>query len=94
VTRSDDELSLVLPEEAAPAGSVVEPGWRCLKVRGPLDFGLMGILASLAGPLAEAGVSIFALSTYDTDYILVKETDLEKTKQVLMANGHTIAESP
>lgn len=90
VTRSDDELSLVLPEETAPAGSVVEPGWRCLKVRGPLDFGLTGILASLASPLAEAGVSIFALSTYDTDYILIKENDLEKTKQVLTANGHTI----
>lgn len=90
VTRTDEELSLVLPEEAAPAGGVVEPGWRCLKVRGPLDFSLTGILASLAGPLAEAGVPIFALSTYDTDYILVKENNLEKTRQVLTANGHTI----
>jgi len=55
-----------------------------------LDFGITGILASLAVPLAEAGVSIFALSTYDTDYILVREDNLEKAKQVLLASGHVV----
>ncbi len=90
VTRTEEELSIVLPEEYAPAGSRAETGWRGLKVEGPLDFDTPGILASLALPLAKAGISIFALSTYDTDYILVKEKDLEKAKRALRANGHTL----
>jgi len=90
VTHTEEELSIVLPEEYAPAGSRAETGWRGLKVEGPLDFDTPGILASLALPLAKAGISIFALSTYDTDYILVKEKDLEKAKRVLRANGHTL----
>jgi hypothetical protein len=90
VTRTGDELSIVLPEENAPAECKAETGWRCLQVEGPLDFGLTGILASLATPLAEAGVSIFALSTYDTDYVLVKESDLEEAKRVLSAHGHRV----
>ncbi len=89
VTHTEEELSIVLPEEYAPAGSRAETGWRGLKVQGPLDFDLTGILASLAAPLAEASVSIFAISTYNTDYILVKENDLEKAKQALRASGHT-----
>jgi len=72
------------------AGWEAEIGWRCLKVLGPLDFSLTGILASLAVPLAEASVSIFAMSTYNTDYILVREGDLEKAKQVLLAIGHIV----
>jgi hypothetical protein len=89
-TRTEEELAIVLPEEAAPAGCKIEKGWRCFKVLGPLDFGLTGILASLATSLAEAGVSIFAISTYDTDYILVKEENLEKAKQALQASGHSV----
>ena len=89
VTRTTEELSIVLPEESVSPGWQAETGWRGLKVQGPLDFDLTGILASLVEPLAGAGVSIFAISTYDTDYILVREKDLEKAKQVLMANGHT-----
>jgi hypothetical protein len=90
VTRTSDELSIVLPEEAVPAMWEAETGWRCLKVQGPLDFGLTGILASLATPLAKAGVSIFALSTYDTDYVLVKDSDLEEAKRALSAGGHRV----
>jgi hypothetical protein len=90
VTRTDEELSIVLPEELVPADWQAETGWRCLKVLGPLDFSLVGVLAFLAGSLAEAGVSIFAISTYDTDYILVKEGDLEQAKRSLAARGYTV----
>jgi hypothetical protein len=88
VTRTDEELSVVLPEESVPAGWKGEKGWRCLKVHGPLDFSLTGILASLATPLAEASISIFAISTYDTDYILLRDEDLDKAKNVLAECGH------
>ena len=89
VTHTEEELSIVLPEEYSPAGSRAETGWRGLKVEGPLDFDTPGILAPLALPLAKAGISIFALSTYDTDYILVPEGNLEQAKEVLRAEGHT-----
>jgi hypothetical protein len=91
VTRTGEELSIVLPEDKVQAGWEAETGWRCLQVEGPLDFGLTGILASLATPLAEAGMSIFALSTYDTDYVLVKEDDLERARRALVASGHQVA---
>jgi hypothetical protein len=90
VTRTGKELSIVLPEEAVAAGWQAEAGWRCLKVLGPLDFDLTGVLASLAAPLAEAKVPIFAISTYDTDYVLVKERHLERARQALLANGHRV----
>jgi hypothetical protein len=93
VTRTEEELTIVLPEEAAPAGWQAERGWHCFKVLGPLDFSLTGILASLASSLAEASVPIFAISTYGTDYILVKEEKLEKAKRALVANGHTIKQA-
>ena len=90
VTRTDEELSIVLPEDTVPDHWEADTGWRCLKVLGPLDLSLTGILASLAAPLAEVGVSIFAVSTYDTDYVLVKEGDLEKAERALSAAGHTV----
>jgi hypothetical protein len=90
VTRTDEELSVVLPEESAPADWKAEKGWRCFEVHGPLDFSLTGVLDSLASPLAEAGVSIFAISTYDTDYVLVREKDLDKAKNVLSESGHVV----
>jgi hypothetical protein len=88
VTRTQEELSVVVPEEAMPAAWQAERGWRCLKVQGPLDFSLTGILSSLSVPLAEVGISIFALSTYDTDYLLVRALDLDKAIRVLNACGH------
>jgi hypothetical protein len=90
VTRTSDELSVVCEQGAVPQGVLCEGGWRCLKVQGPLDFGLTGILASLAVPRAEAGISIFALSTYDTDYIMVKAAGLERAVAVLSGSGHRI----
>jgi hypothetical protein len=89
-TRTEEELTIVLSEEAVSASWKAERGWRCLKVLGPLDFGLTGILASLAISLAKAGIPIFAISTYNTDYILVKEENLEKAKEALLANGYIV----
>ncbi|MBZ5527207.1 MAG: ACT domain-containing protein [Acidobacteriia bacterium] len=90
ITRAPGELSIVCAEENIPAGIVAERGWKLLGVRGPLEFTLTGILAGLAGPLAEAGISIFAISTYETDYLLVGEAVLEKAIGVLERAGHTI----
>jgi hypothetical protein len=90
ITRTDDELSIVYLENRVPANVVSERTWACLKVQGPLDFALTGILAALAQPLAEAGISIFAISTYDTDYLLVKTDKLQDAKRVLTGAGHNV----
>ena len=90
ITHTADELSVVCDEDAVPADVTSESGWRCLKAHGPFEFSMVGVLASLTGPLAEAGISIFALSTYDTDYLLVKEEDLENAVDVLSRRGHVI----
>jgi hypothetical protein len=71
-----------------------EKDWRCLQVVGPLDFALTGILASLLIPLAEAGVSMFAISTFDTDYLLIKETTLEVAITALRNAGHYVETVP
>lgn len=92
ITRTADELSLVLPEDRVPGTWQAERGWRCLQVQGPLDFALTGILAALSVPLAEAGITIFALSTYDTDYLLVRAVDLARAKSVLVARGHVLVD--
>jgi hypothetical protein len=89
-TRTQDELSVVLPEAEARPEWKAERGWRGFAVAGPLDFSLTGILASIASPLAAAGVSLFALSTYDTDYVLVREADLERAAQALREAGHAV----
>lgn len=83
MTRTDDELSVVCSENLVPEGIIAETNWRCFKVLGPLDFALTGILASLANALSEAKISIVAVSTYDTDYILFKSDQLDNAKQVL-----------
>lgn len=88
ITRTAEELSIVCSEALVPPGIQVESGWRGLKVEGPLDFALTGILAGLSGVLAQAGISLFAISTYDTDYILVKEKDLEKAVETLVQAGY------
>jgi hypothetical protein len=90
VTRTADEWSVVCAEEAVPPGIQCETGWRLLQVAGPLDFGLTGILASIAVPLAEAGVSIFALATYDTDYVMVKAENLDRAARALAVAGHRL----
>ncbi len=93
LTCSEDELSLVCEHALVPAGVQNESGWRALKIAGPLDFNLTGILASLLAPLAQAGISIFALSTYDTDYVLVKEDNLAQAVEVLQRTGFEFLET-
>ncbi len=90
VTRTAGELSLVCPEHRIPDGVTKNGGWQVLKVEGLLDLSLTGVLASLTGPLAREGISVFALSTYDTDYVLVKKEQLEKTIQILGTEGYEV----
>jgi uncharacterized protein len=91
VTRTADELSIVCPVAEAPAGAEVERGWRALQVAGPLDFGLTGVLAAIATPLADADVSLFVISTYDTDYVLVREAALPAAAEALRRAGHDVS---
>ena len=93
ITRTRDELSIVCPEEVVPNGTHCEPGWRGLRVAGTLDLSALGILAALASPLAQAGVSIFTISTFNTDYLLVKSKDLAKALEVLRQKGHFVRPS-
>lgn len=88
LVRTPDELCVVCAQQDVPIGIQAERGWSLMQVRGPLDFSLVGVLASLAIPLAQAGVSIFALSTYDTDYLLVRRVDLGRAAQALARAGH------
>ena len=90
ITRTRDELSIVCAQSNAPDGIVCERDWRALRVVGQLDFTLTGILAALSAPLADAGISIFAISTFDTDYVLVKARDLDKATRVLQEAGYKI----
>jgi hypothetical protein len=90
ITRTADELSVICPESTVPPEAVVERGWRALKVEGPLEFSMAGVLADLTGPLAEASISVFALSTYDTDYLLIRNKDIASAVAVLRAGGHDV----
>jgi hypothetical protein len=90
ITRTDEEVSLVLPEETVPADWKAEKGWRCFKVLGPLDLKMTGILASLTSCLAGAGVSTLAISTFNTDYLLVREGDLDKAQELMVARGYEV----
>jgi hypothetical protein len=89
-TRTTDELSVVCAAGAIPPGVPAERGWRCLRIVGPLDFSLTGILASILGPLAAAKVSVFTLSTYETDYVLVRVPSLAEAIECLRAAGHEV----
>jgi len=90
LTRTAEELSILCDERSVPGNIKAEKGWRILKVKGPLDFSQVGVLATIAVPLAMAGVSIFAVSTYDTDYILVKESLLVQAVTALREEGHVV----
>jgi hypothetical protein len=90
ITHTVDELSIVCAEENVPSAVKADRGWRALQVEGPLDLALTGILASLAQPLAKAQINIFAVSTFDTDYLLVKGYNLLRACEVLQQAGHTI----
>lgn len=90
VTWTGDELSIICPADRVPAGATVETPWRCLRVAGPLDLALTGILASLVAPLADARVNIVAFSTYDTDYLLVPSVRLAEALAALSQFGHRV----
>ena len=81
---------MVLPEQDALPEWKIEPGWRGFQVAGPLDFGLTGVVASLTRPLADAGVPVFVISTFDTDYLLVKEANLDRAREALAGAGHEV----
>jgi hypothetical protein len=87
VTRTRSETSVVCEEALAPPGAAVERGWRALSLRGPIPFETTGVLASLTAPLSRAGVSVFTLSTYDTDLLLVKEAQAGLAEAVLREAG-------
>ncbi len=90
LTRTRSELSVACLQENVPEEIRAERGWCCLKVEGPFAFSLAGVHASLAIPLAQANLSILAVATYETDHILVKEEDLERTIDVLESAGHQV----
>jgi putative acetyltransferase len=90
ITGTSDELSIVWHQAAVPEGIPSERAWRCLRVAGAIPFSVVGLLASLTAPLAEAGISVFAVSTFDTDYLLVKDNDFAKAITVLQVAGHSI----
>jgi hypothetical protein len=93
VTRTSDELSIVAEESSVPAGTQSEAGWRILRVQGPFVLSEVGVLASLAGPLAAARVSMFVVSTFDTDYLLVTQEQLASAIAELCRAGHSIHRS-
>src|SRR6185312_8147250 len=91
ITRTPKELSIVCAQGLVPDGVRSESDWRCLMIQGPLDFSLTGVLSALLAPLADAGVGIFALSTFDTDYLLVCAAQLDLAVETLSAAGHLVA---
>ena len=94
ITRTDEELSIVCPSECLPINEQInelENDWKCIKVEGILEFSLTGILSSLANPLAKNKISIFAISTFNTDYLLIKSHSIDKARNVLENEGHSFS---
>ncbi len=94
VVRTPTETSILTLEAAVPEGVPASRGWRALRVRGPLPLDLIGVLAALTAVLAQAGVSVFAVSTYDTDYLLVQEPALPRAVAALRAAGYAVHIAP
>ena len=92
-TRTSDELSIVCPAARVPDRTVAEKGWRVLKVKGPFALSEVGVLAALSASLAAAKVSLFAISTFDTDYVLVTEKQLDAAIAALRSAGHRVQQS-
>jgi len=91
VTRTDHEVSVVCRDHDVPGGESVDRGWTVLEVMGPLDFTLSGVVASLVAPLAEADLPIFVISTFESDYVLVRSADLARAADILEDAGHVFA---
>jgi hypothetical protein len=90
LTRTQEELSIVCQEDNVPADVEAERGWRCVQVQGAFDFSVSGVHVSLAIPLAEADISVLAIATYATDYLLIKEEKVEQALRVLVRAGHHV----
>jgi len=91
LTHTGEELSLVCESGSVPTGALaVEPGWRAFRIAGALGFGLVGIIAGIAGVLAAAGISLFVVSTYDTDYVLLKANDFSRGLAELQKVGYAV----
>ncbi len=93
ITRTSDELSVVCAYDDVPQGVPIEGPWRAFRVQGPLVMTLIGVVAALANPLAAAGISIFAISTFDTDYVLVHEPDFDDAVDALARADHVVVSS-
>jgi hypothetical protein len=94
LTRTPDEITVVCAEEIVPPSVRCDTGWRCLRLDGTFELTLSGVLASITSPLATAGVSVFAVSTYDTDYVLVRGAQLSIATAALATAGHTVLLPP
>ena len=91
IGKTDEEISLVCPTAEVPAQTLErEDGWKGFRIQGQLDFSLIGILSKLSGILADSGVGIFAVSTFNTDYILVKKENFRRAEQALTAAGYRV----
>lgn len=90
ITKTKDELSIVCVKKNIPDDVEQERDWRVLKIKGPLDFSLLGILANVSNILAKEGISIFVVSTFETDYILVKDENIDKAVKALTLAGHIV----
>lgn len=90
VTRSDSELSVVCPQDEVPTDASAERGWCAFEVAGPLDFSLTGVVSSLVTPLADERIPLFVVSTFETDYLLVREHDLHRSVAALTSAGHSV----
>lgn len=90
LTRTTEELSVVCEEDRVPSDVKHDRGWRCLRLVGSFDLNLTGVLASVLQPLADASVGVFALSTFDTDYVLVRTAQLDKALAALREAGHSV----
>ena len=88
ITQTSEELSIVCPMQWIPSGVQCERDWKCIKIIGPLDFNQIGVISSMSGALAQHSIPLFVISTYDTDYLFVKEDNIVKTKQILEQNKH------
>lgn len=91
ITRTPDEISLVVPQESVPEPMPCESGWRAFRFAGPLAFDLIGILVKAIQPLAQAQIPVFVLSTFNTDYLLVKELHLDKALAALRSAGYLLS---
>lgn len=91
ISRSDDELSIVCRAERVPQNIRQDGGWACYKFIGPFAFDETGIVSSVIGPLSDAGIGIFVVSTFDGDHLLIKETDTERAVSLLDSSGHSLA---